>query len=363
MGCSASTSRRALTCPAGAPRRSRLSPRPSTADLAKPSAGRPPPKPSTSIYSCSNKPVLHRSIEPGKFVLMPTWGRWAASGCRDRWAGWLLPATTPPWEPFYSLLQKNVLDSKTWTTRQELHLAIVHWIECTYRRRRRQRALRESTPRSNMRPSITSRSSLRTGQATSQSTWGQTRFATDPEVPGNVDHFAARGHQVECSTAELGRVSLPWHAVLLSGQRHQFQYLDSTKARTHQPSGPSTLDLLVAVVVVAASMSDNVGGIAVADRARERSGALPSSGVTPGSNANSSSTAATITSRGGREQIHPNRFEVLPKWWIVERTWPWLMNSRRLQVDYEGDPIVTEGSFGLLTAASSLRRLNQSPVA
>ncbi|HVC14711.1 MAG TPA: transposase, partial [Acidimicrobiales bacterium] len=33
-----------------------------------------------------------------------------------------------------------------------------------------------------------------------------------------------------------------------------------------------TLGLLVAVVVVAASISDNVGGIAVADRARERSG-------------------------------------------------------------------------------------------
>ncbi len=33
-----------------------------------------------------------------------------------------------------------------------------------------------------------------------------------------------------------------------------------------------TLGLLVAVTVVAASISDNVGGIAVAERARERSG-------------------------------------------------------------------------------------------
>jgi putative transposase len=49
-------------------------------------------------------------------------------------------------ESFYSLLQKNVLDSKTWATRQELHLAIVHWIERTYHRRRRQRALGKLTP-------------------------------------------------------------------------------------------------------------------------------------------------------------------------------------------------------------------------
>ena len=49
-------------------------------------------------------------------------------------------------ESFYSLLQKNVLDSKSWATREELHLAIVHWIERTYHRRRRQRALGRLTP-------------------------------------------------------------------------------------------------------------------------------------------------------------------------------------------------------------------------
>jgi len=49
-------------------------------------------------------------------------------------------------ESFYSLLQKNVLDSKAWDSREELHLAIVHWIERTYHRRRRQRALGRLTP-------------------------------------------------------------------------------------------------------------------------------------------------------------------------------------------------------------------------
>ena len=49
-------------------------------------------------------------------------------------------------ESFFSLLQKNVLDRKRWATREGLRLAIVTWIEATYHRRRRQRALGRLTP-------------------------------------------------------------------------------------------------------------------------------------------------------------------------------------------------------------------------
>ncbi len=49
-------------------------------------------------------------------------------------------------ESFFSLLQKNVLDTKRWETREELRLAIVVWIETRYNRRRRQRALGKLTP-------------------------------------------------------------------------------------------------------------------------------------------------------------------------------------------------------------------------
>ena len=49
-------------------------------------------------------------------------------------------------ESFFSLLQKNVLDRQTWTTRQQLRIAIVTWIEKTYHRRRRQAALGRLTP-------------------------------------------------------------------------------------------------------------------------------------------------------------------------------------------------------------------------
>jgi putative transposase len=49
-------------------------------------------------------------------------------------------------ESFNSLLQKNVLDTKRWATRDELRLAIVTWIHHKYNGQRRQRRLGRQTP-------------------------------------------------------------------------------------------------------------------------------------------------------------------------------------------------------------------------
>ena len=49
-------------------------------------------------------------------------------------------------ESFFSLLQKNVLDTRRWDTREQLRLAMVTWIETKYNRRRRQRRLGKLTP-------------------------------------------------------------------------------------------------------------------------------------------------------------------------------------------------------------------------
>ncbi|WP_184830570.1 IS3 family transposase [Allocatelliglobosispora scoriae] len=49
-------------------------------------------------------------------------------------------------ESFFGLLQNNVLDRRTWATREQLRTAIVTWIERTYHRRRRQRPLGKLTP-------------------------------------------------------------------------------------------------------------------------------------------------------------------------------------------------------------------------
>jgi putative transposase len=52
----------------------------------------------------------------------------------------------PASQSFFSLLQKNVLNRRSWTTREELRIAIVTWIERTYHRRRRQPRLGRLTP-------------------------------------------------------------------------------------------------------------------------------------------------------------------------------------------------------------------------
>ncbi len=49
-------------------------------------------------------------------------------------------------ESFFALLQNNVLDRRTWATRDELRIAIVTWTERAYHRRRRQLALGRLTP-------------------------------------------------------------------------------------------------------------------------------------------------------------------------------------------------------------------------
>lgn len=49
-------------------------------------------------------------------------------------------------ESFFALLQKNVLDRRSWTTREQLRIAMVTWIERTYHRRRRQARLGRLTP-------------------------------------------------------------------------------------------------------------------------------------------------------------------------------------------------------------------------
>lgn len=47
---------------------------------------------------------------------------------------------------FFALLQNNVLDHRTWTTREQLRISILTWIERTYHRRRRQARLGRLTP-------------------------------------------------------------------------------------------------------------------------------------------------------------------------------------------------------------------------
>ena len=49
-------------------------------------------------------------------------------------------------ESFFSLLQRNVLNTNTWTSREELTIAVITWIERRYHQRRRQKRLGRLTP-------------------------------------------------------------------------------------------------------------------------------------------------------------------------------------------------------------------------
>jgi transposase InsO family protein len=49
-------------------------------------------------------------------------------------------------ESFLALLQKNVLNTRRWASREQLRVGIVTWIERTYHQRRRQQRLGRLTP-------------------------------------------------------------------------------------------------------------------------------------------------------------------------------------------------------------------------
>ncbi len=95
----------------------------------------------TSIVEVLRRPLESAQFRAGKFLrtlraagLVGSMGR--TGTCADNAA----------MESFFALVQGNVFDRQRWATRDELRLAIVVWIERTYHRRRRQRALGKLTP-------------------------------------------------------------------------------------------------------------------------------------------------------------------------------------------------------------------------
>ena len=123
-----------------------------------------------------------------------------------------------------------------------------------------------------------------------------------------------------------------------------------------------TMGLLMAVVVVAANFSDNAGGVAALDRAVTKAGRLKKLWHDSGfkktfvEHVSGSGIVTEVV-----ERVSAHSFEVLPRRWVVERTWAWLVNHRRLRVDYERDPAVAEGFVWAAHTQVLLRRLTQPP--
>jgi len=125
-----------------------------------------------------------------------------------------------------------------------------------------------------------------------------------------------------------------------------------------------TLGLLMVVMVTAASVQDRDGGARVLERLRF---AMPS--------------VATVFADGGyagrlvvyarrvlrvavelvRKPADQQGFAVLPRRWVVERTFAWMVRCRRLRCDYERLPATAEAMFKWAMIGIMTRRLAPGP--
>jgi transposase len=111
-----------------------------------------------------------------------------------------------------------------------------------------------------------------------------------------------------------------------------------------------TLGLLLAVIVTAASVSDNTIGAALLDRATTTYPTLAKTWVDAG-------FKSTVVEHGARLGVdvevvtrNPDTkgFHIVKRRWVVERTLGWLMHHRRLARDYEARP---HNSASMITIA------------
>lgn len=99
-----------------------------------------------------------------------------------------------------------------------------------------------------------------------------------------------------------------------------------------------TLGLLLTVVVTAASVTDRDAGQTLLARLRERHWRITlvwADGGYTGQLVDLARNVLRIALTVVKRSDDTTGFVVLPKRWLVERTFAWLMRSRRLARDYE----------------------------
>jgi putative transposase len=104
--------------------------------------------------------------------------------------------------------------------------------------------------------------------------------------------------------------------------------------------------LLIGVLVTEANASERLGAVVVLDEAKEKLSKLEVIWVDRGySGKNFANAVKQVCGDGVRVEViarNSQRFEQLPKRWIVERTFGWLNRFRRLSKDYEAYSEVSE---------------------
>ncbi|MFE8968269.1 IS5 family transposase [Streptomyces albogriseolus] len=125
--------------------------------------------------------------------------------------------------------------------------------------------------------------------------------------------------------------------------------------------GVDTLGLLLAVLVTAASVSDNAGGIHVLSNIASDHPRITKAWVDTGYRTEVVERGATlgIDVEVTRHDPAQKGFKVIPRRWVVERTFGWLMRHRRLARDYETHPHRSEAMIQVAMVDLISRRLTR----
>ncbi len=125
--------------------------------------------------------------------------------------------------------------------------------------------------------------------------------------------------------------------------------------------GVDTLGLLLAVLVTAANVSDNVGGIQVLSSIAADHPRVTKAWADTGYRTKVIDHGARLgidVEVTRRDPAHRG-FKVIPRRWVVERTFGWLMHHRRLARDYETHPHRSEAMIRLAMIDLMSRRLTR----
>jgi transposase len=120
-----------------------------------------------------------------------------------------------------------------------------------------------------------------------------------------------------------------------------------------------TLGLILAVIITAASLSDNAVGIQLLDQAKSTYPTLSKAWVDTGFKNAAINHGATL---GIDVEVVPRKaqtrgFHVLKRRWVVERSLGWLMLYRRLTRDYETLPTSSEAMIHIASIDNLTKRI------
>jgi transposase len=171
----------------------------------------------------------------------------------------------------------------------------------------------------------------------------------------------AEGREAEPSACVLDAQSIKTSAnVPATGQG-----IDAGKkiAGRKRHIGVDTLGLLLAVWVTAASLSDNAGGIHLLSRIADTHPRVTKAWADSGYRTKVIDHGATLGIDVEVVQRAPDTkgFKVIPRRWVVERTFGWLMHHRRLTRDYETHPHRSEAMIHLAMIDLISRRHTRDP--